>query len=58
LTKDAHFMKDLGLNSLDAVEIVMILEEEFHIEIPDDHAEKILSAQDAIKYILTNPNAA
>jgi len=58
LTKDAHFIKDLGLNSLDAVEIVMVLEEEFNVEIPDEHAEKILSAKDAINYLSSHPHAA
>jgi len=58
LSKDSHFIKDLGLNSLDAVEIVMVLEEEFTIEIPDEHAEKILSPADAIKYVVAHPSAA
>jgi len=50
-------MKDLGLNSLDAVELVMIIEEEFQIEIPDEQADKIFTANDAVKYLLTNPEA-
>ncbi|MBI1921103.1 MAG: acyl carrier protein [Geobacter sp.] len=51
VTNDASFMDDLGADSLDTVELVMALEEEFDIEIPDDDAEKIQSVQDAIDYI-------
>ena len=47
----ASFVNDLGADSLDTVELVMALEEEFGIEIPDEEAEKILTVQDAIKYI-------
>lgn len=47
----ASFMDDLGADSLDTVELVMALEEEFDIEIPDDEAEKIISVQNAIDYI-------
>jgi NADH dehydrogenase (ubiquinone) 1 alpha/beta subcomplex 1 len=53
----AHFANDLGLDSLDAVEVVMALEEEFCIEIPDAEAEKIVSTKDAITYIVTHPQA-
>ena len=48
---EASFMDDLGADSLDTVELVMALEEEFDIEIPDDAAEKIQSVNDAIEYI-------
>ncbi len=48
---EAHFVEDLGADSLDTVELVMKLEEEFDIEIPDDEAEKIETVQDAIHYI-------
>jgi len=48
---EASFMDDLGADSLDTVELVMALEEEFYIEIPDEDAEKIQSVNDAIEYI-------
>ncbi len=47
----AKFIDDLGADSLDTVELVMALEEEFGIEIPDEDAEKMVSVGDAIKYI-------
>jgi acyl carrier protein len=47
----ASFVNDLGADSLDTVELVMALEEEFSIQIPDDEAEKIQSVGDAIEYI-------
>jgi len=47
----ASFIKDLGADSLDTVELVMALEEEFDIEIPDESAEKIKTVGDAINYI-------
>ena len=47
----ASFVNDLGADSLDTVELVMALEEEFGIEIPDEEAEKILTVEDAVKYI-------
>jgi len=53
----AHFKNDLGLDSLDSVELVMALEDEFVIEIPDNEAEKITSCGEAIEYISTHPNA-
>lgn len=53
----SHFLNDLGLDSLDAVEVVMALEEEFVIEIPDSEAEKIQSVTDAVNYIVTHPQA-
>ena len=48
---DAKFIEDLGADSLDTVELVMALEEEFGTEIPDDEAEKLQSVGDVIKYI-------
>jgi acyl carrier protein len=51
VTPEAHFMQDLGADSLDIVELVMAFEEEFGIEIPDEDAEKIQRVQEAIKYI-------
>jgi acyl carrier protein len=48
---DASFVDDLGADSLDTVELVMALEEEFGIEIPDEDAEKMTKVADAIKYI-------
>ncbi len=51
VTTQASFMDDLGADSLDTVELVMALEEEFDIEISDEDAEKIQTVQDAIDYI-------
>ena len=51
VTPEASFIDDLGADSLDTVELVMALEEEFGIEIPDEDAEKIQTVGDAIKYI-------
>ncbi len=51
---EASFVEDLGADSLDTVELVMALEEEFGLEIPDTEAEKIRSVGDAIKYIETH----
>ena len=51
VTPEASFVDDLGADSLDTVELVMALEEEFGIEIPDEEAEKILTVQQAIDYI-------
>lgn len=51
VTPQATFIDDLGADSLDTVEIVMALEEEFKIEIPDEDAEKMTSVGEAIKYI-------
>ena len=48
---EARFIEDLGADSLDTVELIMALEEEFGIEIPDEEAEKITTVGDAIKYI-------
>lgn len=51
LKNNASFVDDLGADSLDTVELVMALEEEFDTEIPDEDAEQIQTIQDAIKYI-------
>ena len=51
VTNDASFVDDLGADSLDTVELVMALEEEFETEIPDEEAEKITTIQQAIDYI-------
>jgi acyl carrier protein len=51
---EASFVDDLGADSLDLVELVMVLEEEFGREIPDEDAEKIQTVQDAISYIKDN----
>lgn len=48
---EASFTKDLGADSLDQVELVMALEEEFGVEIPDEEAEKITTVGEAVKYI-------
>ena len=54
VTNDASFVDDLGADSLDTVELVMALEEEFETEIPDEEAEKITSVQLAIDYVNSN----
>lgn len=51
VTEGAKFIDDLGADSLDTVELVMALEEEFGIEIPDEDAEKMTTVGEAIKYI-------
>lgn len=51
VVNDASFVDDLGADSLDTVELVMALEEEFDMEIPDEEAEKITTIQQAIDYI-------
>ncbi len=51
---DASFVEDLGADSLDTVELIMALEEEFDTEIPDEEAEKIATVQDAVNYINAN----
>ena len=59
ITPDASFVDDLGADSLDTVELVMALEEEFEIDIPDEEAEKIVTFNDVLAYIKTNaPDAA
>ena len=51
IKKDASFVDDLGADSLDTVELVMALEEEFETEIPDEEAEKITTVQNAIDFV-------
>jgi acyl carrier protein len=51
VTKEAKFVEDLGADSLDTVELVMALEEEFNLEIPDEEAEKISTVGQAVAYI-------
>ena len=57
ITADASFTEDLGADSLDIVELVMKMEEEFGIEIPDEEAEKITTVQLAIDYAVANQKA-
>ncbi|NOZ79364.1 MAG: acyl carrier protein [Acidobacteria bacterium] len=57
VTLDASFVDDLGADSLDTVELIMALEEEFGIEIPDDEAEKIATVGDAVEYLKKNVEA-
>jgi len=52
--EDSRFIEDLGADSLDVVELVMALEEEFDIEIPDEDAEGILTVKNALDYINNN----
>ena len=52
VTKDAHFVDDLGADSLDTVELVLRFEQEFAIEIPDEEAEKITTVGSAIEFLL------
>ncbi len=51
---EAKFIEDLGADSLDTVELIMALEEEFGIEVPDEEAEKLVSVGDVIRYIEEN----
>merc|ERR1712238_238080 len=48
---DSHFIKDCGLDSLDHVEIILAMEDEFGFEIPDEHAERLLTARQIVQYI-------
>ncbi|CAZ81776.1 unnamed protein product [Tuber melanosporum] len=57
LSGTSNFANDLGLDSLDTVEVVMAIEEEFSIEIPDKAADAILSVDQAVDYILAQPDA-
>lgn len=57
VTPESKFSEDLGLDSLDAVEVVMAIEDEFAVEIPDQEADKILSIGDAVEYISSHPMA-
>ena len=54
ITMEASFIDDLGADSLDLVELIMALEEEFDLEIPDSEAEKIQTVGDAVEYIKSN----
>lgn len=54
VTMEASFIDDLGADSLDIVELVMALEEEFDIEIPDTDAEKVVAVSDVVEYIKEN----
>ena len=54
VTMEASFIDDLGADSLDIVELIMALEEEFDMEIPDEEAEKISTVGDVINYISSN----
>ena len=56
LSRETSFVNDLNADSLDTVELVMALEEEFDIEIPDEEAEKIASVENAIDYIKNHTN--
>jgi len=58
IKNDASFVDDLGADSLDTVELVMALEEEFETEIPDEEAEKITTVQQAIDYIRARQSEA
>jgi acyl carrier protein len=58
VTPEASFVDDLGADSLDTVELVMALEEEFDAEIPDDQAESITKVQDAVNYIKSTASDA
>jgi acyl carrier protein len=51
VVESAHFIEDLGADSLDTVELVMAFEEEFDVEIPDEDAEKITTVGSAVKYL-------
>lgn len=51
VTNETHLMKDLEADSLDAVEIIMAIEEEFDIEVPDEDAEKFQKVGDIVKYV-------
>ena len=57
VTPETKFVDDLGLDSLDVVEVVMAIEDEFAVEIPDIEADKISSIAEAIDYISTHPMA-
>ena len=57
VTLEASFVDDLGADSLDVVELVMALEEEFGVEIPDESAEKIATVKDAVDYLTEHVEA-
>ena len=54
VTMEASFIDDLGADSLDIVELIMAIEEEFDIEIPDSDAEKVVTVEDVVEYIKEN----
>jgi acyl carrier protein len=54
VTSEASFIEDLGADSLDIVELIMALEEEYDIEIPDEDAEKIQTVKDVVSYVQNN----
>ena len=54
VTLDSHFIEDLGADSLDLVELIMSMEDEFGVEIADEDAEKILKVSDAVNYVIKN----
>jgi acyl carrier protein len=54
VTQEAKFIEDLGADSLDTVELIMALEEEFGIEVPDEEAEKLVSVGDVSRYVEEN----
>ncbi len=58
VTNEKAFVADLGADSLDTVELVMALEEEFGVEIPDEKAEKITTVQNAIDYVMEHSEKA
>ena len=57
ITPEATFVDDLGADSLDVVELVMALEEEFEIEIPDEDAEKLQTVQNVVDYVEANASS-
>ena len=57
IKNESSFVDDLGADSLDTVELVMALEDEFEMEIPDEQAEKITTVQQAIDYVTSNKKA-
>ena len=54
ITEEAHFVNDLGADSLDTVELIMEFEKEFNVSIPDEEAEKIQTVGDAVAYLKDN----
>lgn len=54
VTMEASFIDDLGADSLDIVELIMAIEEEFDLEIPDNDAEKVIAVSDVVEYIKDN----